>query len=143
MPVRDPDHVTDVIYDASELQVSINNEEADASSLCDYQAYSQGEWVREKYADHYSDYFHSDYSLIEVRNDEAQAERSLLIVSTSLGNPLERLFAENYTCVYSVDHRHYGGTIEDVLAYHEVDDVLFLMDDNGYTKDEFVEFLGA
>lgn len=121
------DIVYDVEYSRSSLEVKIDGKRQSEPSLC--AAYDEGHKKYHKddiFSNVYADYFHNDYGLIEIENAEKRNGKSLLIVSDSFSNNIERFFAENYQNVYVLDMRFYKGTVKGFLEENDVDDGVFI-----------------
>ena len=122
----EPDVISDYWFDGGEVEVAIDGKPATMEDLVHYRMYSDGnadsEWARNRYAE----YYHADYGLIELTNDSA-VDRTLLIVADSYSNSMERYFAIDFGKVYVFDARHAGMTVDEFLAEHHVDDVVFLL----------------
>jgi hypothetical protein len=69
----------------------------------------------------YASYFHNDFAVIEITNEQAPSEETLLIIGDSFTNSFERLFAEHYHTVYVIDPR-YSESLDSFLVDHQIDD---------------------
>ena len=140
-PVNHGDLIHDYVIDMSDYQVFIDGVETSAQSLQHTDRYEKGEWSNDPFTNRYSEYWHTDYALIEVNNLSSNSGNSLLIVRDSFSAPLERYFADNYSTVYALDPRHSETSIEEFLYEHDVDDVLFLMGSTTFPTDQAVNQL--
>ena len=139
--LRSPDHIEDYVFDMSAYEIEIDGEPASAQSLQHTMLYQSKEWSTDRFMNRYAEYWHSDFGLIEMRNDSAQTRGALLIVRDSFGAPVERYFADCWQTVYVIDPRYFEGTVEEFLANHEVDDVLFLWGSTNFSSDRAIEWL--
>lgn len=140
-PLRSPDHIEDYVFDMSAYEIEIDGEPASDQSLQHTMLYQSKEWSTDRFMNRYAEYWHSDFGLIEMRNDSAQTRETLLIVRDSFGAPVERYFADCWQTVYVIDPRYFEGTVEEFLANHEVDDVLFLWGSTNFSSDRAIEWL--
>ena len=143
MQLSEPDHVTDIVYDASELHVKTPDAEGGMELLVHADQYASGDYPHGSFVNHYGSYFHYDKPYIEIENPSAPSEDSLLIVGNSYTVPIERFFAENYQHVYHVEYRYYEGDIDAALAAYQPDRVLFVMAEHNYTQEDFLGFMGV
>ena len=140
-PVTYGDLIHDYVIDMSDYRVIIDGDEMSAQSLQHTDRYERGEWSNDTFANRYSEYWHTDYALIEIRNSTSHSDKSLLIVRDSFSAPLERYFANNYSTVYALDPRHSDTSIEEFISEHDIDDVLFLMGSTTFPTEQAVEQL--
>lgn len=133
-----PDAVVDTgAADKYVKSVFIDGEKADLASLHDRVAYLSGGWNQNRFANHYSELFHTDYALIEIEGNEPETNESLLIVSDSYTNCMEALFAAHYKHVYIIDSRFYEESVSSFIDEHtDVADVLFLMREAEFLSEE-------
>lgn len=118
------DTVDDVEYDASSLQVWIDGEKKDISSLDE--GYSDKKFEKRSTFDTvYASYFHGNHGLITIKNPEVSGG-TLLIIGDSYTHCNDRLFAANYQTVYVLDPRVYEGSMDEFLSEHEIDDAVFI-----------------
>lgn len=92
------------------MRVKINGKEQDAAKLDANIKSPAGYSKSSRYANAYAEIFHTDYGIIEIRNEEAP-DGTLLIIGDSYTNNCERLFAENYRTVYVIDPRKYEASV--------------------------------
>ena len=123
------DRIVDYEFaDFPQLSVTIDGAEASMDALVHWKNYEGGTWAANAFSSRYAEYFHTDYALIEIENEEAASDRALLIVADSYSNCMERFLAVHYATTYVLDPRHYDGTLDGFLEEHpEVGDVLFIM----------------
>lgn len=138
---KQPDCLIDYYIDLPSLTVTIEGKEQSAESINHKDQYLNNEYSHEQFANRYGEYYHSDYSLIELDNPEATTNKSLLIVADSFSNSMERFFSYNYETVYSLDPRQAEGTLTDFLNAHEVDDILFLFSSQQLIDMDFMKVL--
>ena len=119
------DKVYDVLYDASELTVTINGSKTGDGSLLDVGVGNATQ--PHLLADMHWYYFHADYGVIKIVNNDLDNGEALLIIADSYSNSLERFFAESYQYVYVLDPRHTSIEITEFLTSHDVDAAIFLM----------------
>lgn len=124
-----PDTIDDIlVVDQDDLRVSIGDETGSIDLLVHPEIYENRAWWQQRYASRYAEYYHLDYGMIEIDNQDANDKRELLIVADSFSNCMERFLAESFLKTYVLDPRHYDGTVDDFLAGHEgITDVLVLM----------------
>ena len=124
------DFVEDVSYSHGDYQVVADGAERSADFLSHGLSETGAAYEKEnKYANMYAGYFHTDYGLIEIRNDSAP-EGSLLIIGDSFTNNMDYFFAENYRQVFVVDPRYCKFSVDEFVAAHQIDDAVFLMASN-------------
>lgn len=123
------DRITDFRFSSfPQLSVTINGSEGTSEDLVHEKAYGSGSWDVNPFANHYADYFHTDYGLVTIRNEESDSDEDLLIVADSYSNCMERFLATHYRTTYVLDPRHLNTTLDEFLTEHEdVSDVLFIM----------------
>lgn len=138
METQTPDHIADILYDESPLEVRFDGEPQEMEALRHRQLYEAGSYSAERYENRYGEYFHDDPQLIEIDNPEADTDRTLVIVADSYTNCVERLFAEHYAKVYAMDLRKGEQTLSERLEGIDADDVLFLMTESQYTLPEVI-----
>ncbi|MCD8199909.1 MAG: hypothetical protein LUD25_02975 [Coriobacteriaceae bacterium] len=137
----DPDHIEDYWIDLSGIEVSMDGEERPTSSLDHRTEYERGEENQELFTNHYAGYFHTDYGLIKLHNPKATSDKSLLIVSDSYSNNMERFFTSEYEYVYVIDPRYHSRTLDEFLEKHEVDDIAFINSSLNIASEETVAVL--
>lgn len=123
------DEIADYEFsDFPKMSVTIDGSAASMDALVHGKNYESGTWGANAFTSRYAEYFHTDYALIEIENEEASSDDALLIVADSYSNCMERFLAVHYATTYVLDPRHYEGTLDEFLADHsDVDDVLFVM----------------
>ena len=133
------DEVYDISYDHGDYVVRVNGVQKDMSFLC--KGYLGTTYKKPtRFANVYADYFHTDYALIEIDNENV-SEGALLIVGDSFTNNMERFFAESYKKVYVIDTRFYDGSLQAFLNDHVIDDCVIMMSANDFTDRRFSEAL--
>lgn len=125
------DRIWDIAYIPSALKVRINGKDANATSL------DKGFYVPNtsyiapaEYSNVYEGWFHVDYAHIEIENETAETDKTLLIIGDSFTSNIERLFAENYRSVYVVDPRHFTDDINQLISAIQPNDTLIMMSTN-------------
>ncbi len=83
----------------------------------------------------YAEWFHSDHGLIEIENESAETDKTLLIIGESFTNNVERLFAESYRKVYVVDPRLFEGNISQLMVAASPDDALVILSGTWSSED--------
>lgn len=138
------DVITDFIpNDVDSLKVSIDGEPSDYQSLAHSDMYERGGWNSNRFANRYAEYFHTDYGLIEIANEEVTDKGELLIIADSYSNCMERYLALNFSKTYVLDPRHTDVTADDVLDEHPgINKVLVLMRRTNLTSDDTIKAFG-
>ena len=80
-------------------------------------------------ASKYNCFLMGDHPLIEIHNENVSADRkgtTVLLVKESFGNAFAPFLVDSYEYVYVVDYRYYNGTLGQLVADKDVDDVIFL-----------------
>ena len=126
------DSLQDVKYARSPLRVVVDGVERDESFLCkalnsDGEPYNKTRLLENVYAS----YFHYDFAVIEITNEQAPSEETLLIIGDSFTNSFERLFAEHYHTVYVIDPR-YSESLDSFLVDHQIDEGIFIWSHNTF-----------
>ena len=143
MPLKTPDSMCDIEYDASELTVKTGDETGDGTLLVQGEDNARALLALDRFDNCYCSYFHNDRELMTIENADAPIDETLVVVRDSYSTPVDRLFAEHYRNVWIVDSRKYDGTLEEVLAESGAENVLFFMGYSDYHKDELVTFMQA
>lgn len=129
--------------DFPSMTVTIDREQASVASLAHSEWYSEGVWGSNQYGSRYAEYFHTDYGLIEIVNEDSESEEELVIVGDSYSNAMERFLAAHYVTTYVLDPRHLDETADEFLAAHQnVSDVVFVMRSSNLTSSATERFLG-
>lgn len=123
------DHISDYEFtDFPKLSVTIDGAEGSMDSLVHHKNYERGTWGPNAFTSRYAEYFHTDYGLITLVNEETDTDRDLLIVADSYSNCMERFLAVHYRTTYVLDPRHDRETLDEFLADHgDVSDIIFIM----------------
>lgn len=132
-----PDFITDVSYPESNIEVEIGEDNGGLELVRHSSRYGEGVSYGGRFANRYGEYFHSDYSIVILRNEDVASSKRLAIVGDSYTSCIERLFAEHYSEVYVIDPRHIEGSLDEMLRKYPVDDVLFMMAGYTLTSEEF------
>lgn len=106
------------IYDRDGNEIDYNNKDE----------YLAGEYSKEKFADHYIEYYGADVDFLELVSDNG-SDRNLLIIGDSFTNAIEPLLASHYHHTYAVDIRKYSDyqfSFSEFISAYDVDDVLIL-----------------
>ena len=128
------DSIDDVAYEHDPLTVYVNGEQVEESFLNTSLAPDFEKFVKSgKFDNAYGDYFHRDYGIIQIVNENADTDDTLVIIGDSFTNPIERVFAESFRTVFVVDPRQFerdgqaaaGWDIDDFIEQNDVDSVLF------------------
>lgn len=121
------DSILDYKIDMSSYIIKIDGEEVDPSAVDSWVRYEDTHFEGIHLWPSYADYYHSDYGFLEIHNQNARTEDSLLIVADSYTNCMERFFAGSYAHVYKIDARHTSLLADDFLRHHpEVRQVLIV-----------------
>lgn len=114
--------------DYPQMSVTIDGSEASMDALLHRKNYEAGIWGGNAFTSRYAEYFHTDYGLITIENEETESSDDLLIVADSYSNCMERFLAVHYRTTYVLDPRHDKQTLDAFLAEHkDVRDILFIM----------------
>lgn len=141
------DSSNDVIADyipngIDNLKVSIDGEASDYQSLAHSDMYERGGWNSNRFTNRYAEYFHTDYGMIEITNDEVTDGGELLIIADSYSNCMERYLALDFSKTYVMDPRHTDVAADDVLDEHPgINKVLVLMRRTNLTSDDTIKAL--
>ena len=129
LETRYVDQMTDYEFaDFPQLSITIDGAEASMDSLVHWKNYQAANVGANAFTSRYAEYFHTDYGLITLENEESDSRQDLLIVADSYSNCMERFLAVHYRTTYVLDPRHDDETIDAFLAQHQdVSDVLFIM----------------
>lgn len=137
------DKIDDLECDFPEFSISINGEQRSLEDVVHANAYESGEWIRNRFANRYAEYFHTDFGLIQFDNPTPTVDKSLLIVGDSYTNCMERFLASNYATTYVFDCRYDERTLDEFLVSHpDVDDVVFVMRSTNFLSDTTRKALG-
>ena len=124
---------SDCLYDVSlpdaHLTVTTDGKKADASALGGVEVRG-AEWSKgdNKYADMYDLWFHNNFQIIEVTNEDLPEDSgSLLVIGDSYSNNLTRVFVRSFKHVYDVDPRNYKGDLTQYIADKNPDCVAIIM----------------
>lgn len=141
-PVVNGDSISDYIIDSTNYIVKVEGEDADLHWLQHTSLIGEdGEWEVDPFYNRYSEWWHSDFSSIEIGNSSSASEKNLLIIRDSFSSPLERYFADYYRNVYVLDPRYSKVTVEEFLLDHSVDDVLFLMGSTTFPTEDVIAWM--
>lgn len=124
---KSADVVSDYWFDLSGLDVVLDGKQGSGESLVHHSNYAKGKQIEDTYVNRYAEYFHSDYGLIEIRNEAASSDGTLLLVADSFSNNMERFFTPHYQNVLVLDPRYTDLTIEELVSEHDIEDVVFLL----------------
>lgn len=126
------------MYKRSGLSVTADGKELSESDI-DYSYSKKSGKYRKKnrFENVYAKYYHGDFGLLELTNENAESDDSLLIIGDSFSNCMERFFAENYKHVYVIDPRHYTGDISAFIDEHDITDGVFLLSRNNLGNSAF------
>lgn len=134
---EDGDVVWDVIYNPSALKVRVDGEDVDATFLNEgfYDPYTRFS-AQTELPNTYSEWFHFDYGLIEIENENAETDKTLLIIGDSFSDNIDRFLAESYRTVCAVDPRYFTGDINQLITLLHPQDALIIL--SAYWNDETV-----
>lgn len=138
---KEPDYLIDYWIDLPSLTVVVNGKEQSIDSIDHREQYASGEYSNEQFANRYGEYYHGDYSLIELNNPSATTNETLLIVADSFSNNMERFFSYNFETVYSFDPRKAKSDLSDFINTHNVDKILFLFSSQQLINTDFMKVL--
>ena len=123
------DVIVDGVFELPSFEVHIHGfGDRERNQKCRYRT---GQYAREKFANHYAEYFGNDYGLIEYLSG-ASGGGNLLVIGDSFDNCIEPLLASHFCHSWFVDLRHYHADVgkefdmDDFLARHAITDVLFV-----------------
>lgn len=85
--------------------------------------------------DKYSIFLNNINSFVEITNNKAQNERSLVLVKDSYANSMVPFLVENYSKIYVFDTRSYREAVSEFVNENNVDDVLVLYNVNTIDTD--------
>ena len=106
------------IYDREGNEIDYNSKDE----------YLAGQYPKDKYADHYGNYYGSDVDFLDYVSENG-SDRNLLIIGDSFTNAIEPLLASHYHHTYCVDIRKYPDyqwSFSEFVSQYDVDDVLIL-----------------
>lgn len=132
------DNIVDYELDSiPNFSVNVDGADADFSFLNDRESYEAGEWKQDPFVNHYAELFHYDWGLITLQNEDAESDRSILMVVDSYSNCVEPLLAAPFKTAYFLDPRLTSTTVDEMLNQHpDISDVVFFMrQTNLFSKD--------
>ena len=74
----------------------------------------------------YNSFMMGDHAYVEIHNEEAPRQKSILVLKDSYGNAFVPLLAQDYRDVYVVDYRHYQENASSLVQEKGIDEILFL-----------------
>lgn len=74
----------------------------------------------------YNSFMMGDHAYVEIHNEEAPRQKSILVLKDSYGNAFVPLLAQDYRNVYVVDYRHYQENAFSLVQEKGIDEILFL-----------------
>lgn len=74
----------------------------------------------------YNSFMMGDHAYVEIHNEEAPRQKSILVLKDSYGNAFVPLLAQDYRDVYVVDYRHYQENASSLMQEKDIDEILFL-----------------
>lgn len=74
----------------------------------------------------YNSFMMGDHAYVEIHNEEAPRQKSILVLKDSYGNAFVPLLAQDYRNVYVVDYRHYQENASSLVQEKGIDEILFL-----------------
>lgn len=139
--VVEHDVISDLEYDESNFVVYVDGNEEPMEALRHRDAYDEGEVSADRYQNLYAEYFHTDFSLIEIKNLDKPEGEDIVLVGDSFSNAMERFVAEHYRTTYVIDPRRHPGTLGQFVDEHGVENVLFVMGGTTYVNPTVVDFI--
>ncbi|MCJ7696170.1 MAG: hypothetical protein MUO40_12215 [Anaerolineaceae bacterium] len=122
-----------VITNLPEYRVYVNGEEIQYDRS---QVYYDGQYSKDPYYYHFTEFFGTNLAFQEYVF-ENNSIRNLLLVGNSFKIPLQPFIAYHYKHTYSINPSLYGKfVLSDFLTQYQIDDVLFLSDNNMLFLDE-------
>ena len=113
-------------------QTWVNGEQRTYGSA---QKYFDGNFDREKYTNHYAEFFGYTTALVEY-TFENTSNRNLLIIGGSYTRAMQMYVASHYKTTYVVDLREYEDfSLGEFIQSHKVDDVLIIGDISVYGRE--------
>lgn len=91
------------------------------------------EYASEK--DKYSIFLDNIKSFIEITNNDAENERSLVLIKDSYANSMVPFLVNNYKKIYVFDTRSYKDAVSDFINENNIDDVLVMYNVNTIDSD--------
>jgi len=104
--------------------------------------YLRGNYSKEKWTNHYEDYYGGDHGEI-IFDFDNHSKDNLLILSSSYSNPVNKLIASHFNKTYVIDLRHYSNVFNKVFDYkkyikeNKIDKVLVICDIGYLTNSKF------
>ena len=141
--VVEHDTISDLEYDESNLAIYVDGSEEPMEVLRHRGAYDKGEVGSDRYQNRYAEYFHGDFGLIEIRNQDKPEGEDIILVGDSFSNSMERFVAEHYRTTYVIDPRRYPGTLSQFADEHEAKNVLFVLGGTTYVNPTVISFIGG
>lgn len=141
-PVDIPDSILDYSIDLSGIEVTVDGEKVDSSFLDHSEQYASGDIAEDLFTNRYAEYYHSDYAMIQIHNENASSDDALLIVGDSFSNPMERFFSSAYKDVYVFDARYNEDSLDSIVNECGIDDVAFIIGSTNFASDNSVAALG-
>jgi len=97
--------------------------------------YFKGEYNRDRYAEHYAEFFGYVTALVEY-DYENQSDRNLLIIGGSYTQAMQEFIAAHYDKTFVVDLREYDNfSLGEFIKVHDIDDVLVIGDVIVYSRE--------
>ena len=150
METQEPERIVDVAYDSPDYYVLYNHTAGDGRLLVHTDAYENGSYSQERFANRYSEYFHGDPEIliistqpidVEGFEDSLSDKAVLILVGDSFTNPLERFFALNYDVVVVADPRYSSLALDEIIRRYHGDALLFMVCSNTLSNSRFTTFV--
>lgn len=141
-PTGSLDSILDYSIDLSGIGVTVDGEKVDSNFLDHSEQYASGDIAEDLFTNRYAEYYHSDYAMIQIHNENASSDDALLIVGDSFSNPMERFFSSAYKDVYVFDARYNEDSLDSIVNECGIDDVAFIVGSTNYASDNSVAALG-
>ncbi len=92
--------------------------------------------------DKYAMFFDGNHAQVKIYTPAAE-DRTLLVLKDSYANSLVPFLSPNFRNIIMIDPRYYYGSLDDLIAADEVDEVLFIYNANTFFSDNSLELLLA
>ena len=86
--------------------------------------------------DKYSYFLDSNHAIVHFENENAQTDKSILVVKDSFSNCLAPFLAETYSNVYLVDLRYFNGNVDGLIKTLEIDEYYVIYNKVNFLQDE-------
>lgn len=117
----------DQVLELRDLDVSIRFEDGSTASSIYFSKHLDG-------YDPYQYYLDGNHAYVEIKNNENQTGKQLLVIKDSFAHIMVPYLIPNYDTIYMIDLRYYKAKISDFLKKQKIDEILLL-----YNLKEFYE----